>query len=78
MTAKEINIKIRFDDENGKIGFAIDRDKKIFDDVTETLKLIAALEMLKNRELARITKTQTFNTTYDKKDDDIKFWNGAK
>lgn len=73
---KEVNIKVRFDDD-GKIGFAIERDKKMFDDISETLKLIAALDILKDREKARITKTQTFKTEYDK-EKDVNFWNGDK
>lgn len=60
----DVDIKIRFNDETGEMGFAINRDKKVFDDITETLKLIAALEILKDREKARITKTKTFSTEF--------------
>ena len=62
---KEINIKIRFDDDKGLMGFAIDRTKEDFDDITETLKLVTALDMLRDREKSRIFKTQTFKTEYD-------------
>lgn len=75
MNMKEINLKIRFDEENGKFGFAIDRTKEIFDDVNMTLKLIAALDILKDREKARIDKTKSFKTEYtNNKDDEFKFW----
>jgi len=72
---KDINIKIRFDDENGKIGFAIDRSKDIFDDIIMTQRTIAALELLKRREMDRIEKTKTFKTDYpSNNNDEYKFW----
>jgi len=67
---KEVNIKIRFDDENGKIGFAIERTSEMFDDITETLRLIGALTILVDREKNRIEKTKAYKVNYDKNDDD--------
>ena len=62
---KEVNIIIRFDDENGKFGFVIDRAKEDKDSESETLKLIAALDILKLKEIHRMQRIGGFMKEYD-------------
>jgi len=57
---KDIKILIRFDDDGNRMGFAIDRKKSDAESSAETLKLIGALEMLKDREKKRLERIQTF------------------
>ena len=47
---KEIKILIRIDEENNKLGFALERDEADNLNVSEVLKVIGSLDMLKQRE----------------------------
>lgn len=53
---KEIKILIRIDEENDRIGFFIDRDKGDEESLSENLKLISALDLLKKQQTEKIEK----------------------
>ena len=61
---KEIRILIRFDDDNGKFGFVVDRTKEDANSQSETLKLIAALDILKQKEMCRMQRIGGFEGEY--------------
>lgn len=54
---KEIKIIIRIDEIKNKIGFIVDGGKQLID----TLELISSLELIKQSQLEKLTKTFSIN-----------------
>lgn len=59
---KEIKILIRFDDEDNRMGFALERNEKDYGSVSEVLKVIGILDILKQEEMSKLErmKSKTF------------------
>jgi hypothetical protein len=53
---KEIKILIRLDEENERMGFALERNQKDKESLSEVLKVIAILDILKQREMEKLNK----------------------
>jgi len=57
---KEIKILIRIDDDKNRLGFALERDEKDGVSVSEVLKVIGILDILKSREMEKLEKMKSF------------------
>jgi len=66
---KEIKILIRLNESETKLGFAIERSKGEDLNISEVLKVIGILDIIKQREMEKLTKLQSRTSNgADKKD----------